>query len=123
MPMLYVIQHGGNFVKEAISPENIVYLACCLTKVANEVESFYFSDGHATDNFTTFYNQEALMELPEIIDWPSVKSIYWGGEENLDRKRKKQAEFLVKDEIPYKALHGIACYNKKAKKRLMLMGL
>jgi len=28
MPMLYVIQNGGNFVKKATTAKNVIYLAC-----------------------------------------------------------------------------------------------
>jgi len=47
--MLYVIQHGGNFVQKQISAENIIYLACRAEEVIHHCNEFYFSDGHATD--------------------------------------------------------------------------
>jgi hypothetical protein len=33
MPMLYVIQNGGNFVPSATPAEKIVYLVCSLNKI------------------------------------------------------------------------------------------
>jgi hypothetical protein len=54
MPMLYVVQNGGNFVVQATLPENIVYLTCLLSDIARSGYSYYFSDGHAMDLLTSF---------------------------------------------------------------------
>ena len=35
MPMLYVVQHGGNFVESATKPEDIVYVACSVQAIVN----------------------------------------------------------------------------------------
>ena len=37
MPMLYVMQFGGNFVEKATPPEDIVYLACSVTNIIQSV--------------------------------------------------------------------------------------
>jgi len=123
MPMLYVVQHGGNFVDEATPPKNIVYLACSLSRILKFGCGYYFSDGHATDNFTTFYDESKIDELHEIIDWASVKASYWSGNENLNTKRKKQAEFLVSDDLPPGFIIGFVCYNGSAKSKLLGMGI
>ncbi|MDR1524681.1 MAG: DUF4433 domain-containing protein [Tannerella sp.] len=49
--------------------------------------------------------------------------MYWGGEENLETKRKKQAEFLVADDIAPQNLCGFVCYNETAGNRLVEMGV
>lgn len=122
MPMLYVAQHGGNFVEKATPAEEIVYIACSLQSIIN-MHEFYFSDGHATDMLTTFYDKSAIDKLLEIIDWDAVKISYWGGAENLNLKRKKQAEFLVKGDIEAKHIIGFGCYNMKAKEKTLSMGV
>ena len=96
MPMLYVIQTGGNFVEKACSPEEIIYMKCILSEVISSCNNFYFSDGHATDFLTTFYDSRKLNELPLILDWTAIKSSYWGGEENLDLKRKKTSRIFIR---------------------------
>lgn len=93
MPMLYVMQNGGNFVERATPAKDIVYLVCSLNHIIKLNRDCYFSDGHATDNLTTFYDRSKINDLPTIIDWSAVKAPYWGGQENLNIKRKKQAEF------------------------------
>src|SRR5690606_6754540 len=105
MPMLYVIQNGGNFVQNPTSAENIIYLACMVQEVIHHCNEFYFSDGHGTDKMTTFYDKNHIQQLPDILDWQAIKSKYWGGRDNLIEKRKKQAEFLVKNSIPPQLLY------------------
>jgi ssDNA thymidine ADP-ribosyltransferase, DarT len=122
MPMLYVIKNGGNFVMKATSAEDIVYLVCSLKRILKLGLPFYFSDGHATDNLTTFYDSTCVADLPTIIDWDAVKAPYWGGGENLNLKRKKQAEFLLAEDLPPNNLLGMACYNAKASRKLESMG-
>ena len=123
MPMLYVIQNGGNFVEQAISPEKIIYVACSVQRIKEANLMCYFSDGHATDYLTTFYNSDKIDDLPAIIDWKAVKAPYWGGQENLNTKRKKQAEFLVKGDIPISCIVGYGCFNENSKQKLIDMGI
>ncbi len=123
MPMLYVIQHGGNFVEKATHPESIVYLVCSLRKIIDANYVYYFTDGHATDNFTSFYDKSKVEELPSIIDWQALRAPYWGGNENLDLKRKKQAEFLILNDINTDCITGYICYNKSARQSLINLGI
>jgi hypothetical protein len=123
MPMLYVVQHGGNFVAQATLPENIIYLTCLLSDIIQSGYLYYFSDGHATDSLTSFYDNTQIANLPNIIDWVAIESQYWGGEDNLDLKRKKQAEFLIGNDISPTCLFGFFCYNAAAKERLLEMGV
>ena len=123
MPMLYVIQHGGNFVEKASKPGDIVYVACSVKLIINSDLVYYFSDGHATDSFTTFYNREEINQLPNIVDWTAIKTPYWGGQVNLNIKRKKQAEFLVKGDVPPNFIIGYGCFNDIAKQKLVESGV
>lgn len=123
MPMLYVIQNGGNFVERATPPKDIVYLVCQIGKIINSDNTFYFTDGHATDNLTTFYDRSKISELVEIIDWDAIRASYWGGQENLNIKRKKQAEFLISNDLQPEYLTGFGCYNQLAERKLIYMGV
>ncbi len=123
MPMLYVVQNGGNFVEQATPPKDIVYLVCSVDHFIRAGYTYYFSDGHATDRYTTFYDKTRIDELPNLIDWDAVTTLYWGGQDNLDKKRKKQAEFLVLGDIPPEYIIGFGCYNEEAKKELLSMGV
>ncbi|MBN1364434.1 MAG: DUF4433 domain-containing protein [Syntrophaceae bacterium] len=123
MPMLYVVEHGGNFVERSTPPSDIIYLVCSVSKIISSKIDFLFTDGHATDILTSFYDATRVNELVDIIDWKAVKSSYWGGNENLDIKRKKQAEFLVSGDLPPNQIVGFGCYNENAKKRLISIGI
>ncbi|MCD8440917.1 DUF4433 domain-containing protein [Tenacibaculum finnmarkense] len=123
MPMLYVIQNGGNFVEKATSAENIIYLACPISNIIESGEIYYFSDGHATDSLSSFYDNTKVNELPKIIDWDSIKAPFWGGQENLNIKRKKQAELLLSNDLPAQFIVGFCCYNKDTKEKLVNMGI
>jgi hypothetical protein len=123
MPMLYVAQHGGNFVEHATSPDDIIYLVCSVNKIISSNIDFYFTDGHATDILTSFYDVTKINELVNIVDWEAVKSSYWGGNENLNLKRKKQAEFLISCDLSSDFIIGFGCYNEKAKSKLISFGI
>jgi hypothetical protein len=123
MPMLYVMQHGGNYVETAIAKEDIIYLVCKLSDIIQLGVTYFFSDGHAMDNLTLFYDSSKKIELPNLIDWSAVKSKYWGGKENNLIKTKKQAEFLVANDIDPQNLRGFICYNETAKQHLIETGV
>ncbi|MHB1278871.1 MAG: DUF4433 domain-containing protein [Bacteroidia bacterium] len=123
MPMLYVVQNGGNFVKSPTKAENVIYLVCGLSSILQQAPEYYFSDGHATDNFTSFFDATRINDLPNIVDWKAVQAPYWAGNENLDLKRKKQAEFLVSTDINPQYLKGFICYNEPAANQLISYGI
>ena len=122
MPMLHIIQNGFNNVKKT-PPEDIVYIKCSIQDVIRQKVDYIFSDGHAKNAFTLFYSEKSINDIDNIVDMKAVKNSYWGGEENLDVKRKKQAEFLVKGDIPANCIKMFGCYNEFAKERLIGMGI
>ncbi|MEI9956253.1 MAG: DarT ssDNA thymidine ADP-ribosyltransferase family protein [Ferruginibacter sp.] len=72
---------------------------------------------------TSFYDKTCVDDLPEIIDWAAIKAAYWSGQENLNLKRKKQAEFLASEDIPPNLIFGFGCYNNAAKNKLIELGI
>lgn len=122
MPMLYVIQNGFNNVPK-INPEEIVYLVCSMEDLAKNNHEIYFSDGHATNKLSSLYDKSELNNLVSILDRTSIESNDWGGSENTDLKRKKSAEFLVKNDVKPEFILGFDCYNEKAKQKLMSYGV
>ena len=122
MPMLYVVQNGFNGVKPQ-KPDNIVY---CVTSVVNIValtNSFIFTDGHATDKLSKQYTYKNIGSVVELIDWDAVNTYNWNNPQDLDLKRRMQAEFLVENDIPFSAILGYITYNDLAKDKLIKMGL
>ena len=83
--------------------------------VENHLE-FCFTDGHAAEAITNYYVDLKNLDL---LDWNAICSEKWGEcfhPEDPDFKRRKQAEFLVKDSFPLKALKGIATYDEEIAK-------
>jgi len=123
MPMLYVIQNGGNFVMKATRPDDIIYIVCSMKRVLSKNLEFYFTDGHATDMYTTFYEKSCINQLVAVVNWEAVRSHYWGGFENLDIKRMKQAEFLISGDVTPDTIFGFGCYSEKSKSVLLSYGI
>lgn len=74
-------------------------------------------------NLTTFFSSDKIAQLGGIVCWESVKTKYWGGQDNLDAKRKKQAEFLVKGDIPVNCIKGYGVYDDRAKGKIVNFGV
>lgn len=123
MPMLYVIQQGGNFVEKATHPSDIIYLVCPILKVIAQQECYYYSNGHATEFFTSFFDMSKIKDLSSNVNWQAVTARYWGGEENLTLKWQKQAEFLVQSDILPDCITNFGCYNEGAKNELVKIGI
>jgi len=122
MPMLYVVQKGYNGVPIQ-NPENIVY---CITNVEKIIQSrlpFLFTNGHAVSKLSKFFGKDEINSLEEIIDFDAVKNSFWVNENDLDLKRRKEAEFLVEGDIPLDVISGWVVYNEKTKERLLDFGI
>ncbi|UCH93331.1 MAG: DUF4433 domain-containing protein [Candidatus Aminicenantes bacterium] len=96
-PMLYAIK-SGIITGYRGGQEDIIYLVSDIESIAANEIPFVFTDGHAIMAFSNFYNQ--LNDLMKI-DWKIMNEKYWADtQEDNDRKRRRQAEFLIKDFLP-----------------------
>lgn len=120
-PMLYVVQNGFNMVAPTTA-ENIVYCVSSVQKIVNLQLDFVFTDGHAVDGFTTQYNVIDIHNIDTILDKNAINAKYWRDETDLDRKRRKESEFLVLGDIDYSAILGYFTYNENAKNRIISFG-
>lgn len=121
-PMLYVIQHGYNGVKQ-YEPEDLVY---CVVNIRDLIESnvdCIFTDGHALNFLTNTYQKESLTRINEIISFSDVYTRYWIDEGDRDLKRRKEAELLIKDELGPHFLKGFIVYDSMAKDKLLEFGV
>lgn len=121
-PMLYVIQRGYNGVK-IISPREIVYCASSVQKVLDLSLDFVYTNGHATDCLTVFYMPNEIAQIEEQIDFIATNAKYWRKENDLDFKRRKEAEFLLKDDFPIQGVLGFIVYDENSKNRLLDFGV
>ncbi len=122
MPMLYVIQRGYNLVSPTRS-ENIVYIVSSVQKMIELNLDFVFTDGHAVDKFSVQYTQADIENIEDLIDRKAISARYWNDENDLDLKRRKEAEFLVLGDISITAVLGYIIYNEAAKDRMLNFGV
>jgi hypothetical protein len=121
-PMLYVIQKGYNKVLPTPA-EKIVYCVTSVQKIIDQKLDFVFTDGHAVDGFSSQYTLAEIPNINTILDKNAIDSIYWKNEKDLDLKRKKEAEFLILNDIPIETILGFITYNENAKNKVINFGV
>lgn len=119
-PVLYVIQNGFNNT-EKVHPNEIIYCATTIQKIIDANIDYIYTDGHACDRFTKFYSPSDVTKIKEQIDFKAVKAKYWT--EYRDLKRKKEAEFLIKQDLEYKNIVAFGTYDLIAKQKLIDLGI
>ncbi|GAB3897587.1 type II toxin-antitoxin system toxin DNA ADP-ribosyl transferase DarT [Spirosoma agri] len=108
-PMLLSIKTGFRVPQRP--QEEIIYLCCKVESIVEANLPFVFTDGHATDKLTGFY--QSLDDL-EQVDWSIVKERYWKNiDDNPDRQRRKQAEFLVHNKVNSELIGAIVVFNQE----------
>ncbi|OFX19300.1 MAG: hypothetical protein A2033_01455 [Bacteroidetes bacterium GWA2_31_9] len=121
-PMLYVVQNGYNMVSPTYA-ENIVYCVSSVQKIIDLHLDFVFTNGHAIDCFTTQFTPDNINNIDSIIDWNAVNSKYWKDDNDLDMKRRKEAEFLVLGDIASEGILGFLVYNQTAQNKMIELGV
>lgn len=121
-PMLFVIQRGYNGVNQT-NPENIVYCVTSIAEIINSEIDFMFTDGHAIDSFSAEYSKEQIKDIDGILDYNAINVSVWIDENDLDKKRRKEAEFLLSQDLPANHILGYICYNENAKVKLLEYGI
>jgi len=121
-PMLYVVQKGFNMVAP-IPAENIVYCVSSVQKIIELQLDFIFTNGHAVDRFSSQFMPADIQNIDTILDKEAINAKYWRDENDLDRKRRKEAEFLVLGDIATDAILGYLVFNEKAKDTVIDFGV
>ena len=111
-PMLYCLHHGG-VEGYAGTQREIVYLVVYLEDVVNSGRAFVFTDGHAIQGISKFCNNLSKLD---ILDWEAISAPQWFKTNDFDdRKRKKQAEFMIHGFYPWSLIRGIAVCSEEMK--------
>jgi len=115
-PMLYAI-HTGYVTHYTGGQSKIVYIVSSIQKVLDLNLRFVFTDGHPISWITRFAND--LTWLNEMVDWQVMQSVWWNNTpEDPDRKRRRQAEFLVYRFLPLQAVEVIAVYERDMRQQV-----
>lgn len=114
-PMLYAI-YRGTVENYQDGQESIIHLVSKIELVAENNLPFTFTNGHADMALTEFY--ESLDDLDKI-DWDLMKSNRWNDTENdMNRKWRRQAEFLVHRHFPIDLIAGIGVISDGSKNKV-----
>lgn len=109
-PMLYAI-HKGAVPSYTSGQDLILHLLTTAEAIAAASLGFAFSDGHAVIRYTRFYDD--LTYLNEAIDQEVMTARYWNDtDEDGDRRRRRQAEFLVYREVPWYLMRAVCVKNQ-----------
>ena len=109
-PMLYSI-HTGFVQGFTGSQRDIIYLVSSVQKVKESEIPFVFTDGHAYELISNFYNKEKDLKN---IDWQIMGETYWNNTaDDNDRKRRRMAEFLVYQFVPITCIFAIVVFDDR----------
>jgi hypothetical protein len=121
-PMLRAI-HGGKVSGCTLKQEDIVYFETTVDEVQRSGLEFVFYDRNATLAFSKAYTD--LAELPTAIAWylltetPRLDGFckYWQNNpqnpRHADRMERRQAEFLLKQQVPLSAILRIGVIDEQ----------
>lgn len=117
-PMLYNIHTGYRGITKR-PQEQIIYICCSIADIVDNCEAWCFTDGHAKNKITFFYNEISNLNQ---VDIELAYQRYWSNsEDDFDRMRKKQAEFLVKQHVPPTCISNIVVNNSEVKKKVDIL--
>lgn len=104
-PMLYAV-HAGGVQGYSGGQGEVIYLVTKTNVVQQSGLPFVFTDGHAAVEISRQFND--LSDLQKL-DWEMIRANFWKNtDDDGDRERRKQAEFLVHDFLPWTLIRGIA---------------
>ena len=106
--MLFTISRGN--VPSCPGQDQVIHLVSTAEQVQEADLGFAFTDGHGIMLLTEFFDD--LDDLDQV-DWSLMKDKYWRDtQEDGDRKRRRQAEFLVYRFMPWRLISEIAVMTK-----------
>lgn len=108
-PMLYTINRG-NVPGCPNGQRDVIYLVTSAESIKNSGLDYVFTDGHGIMEVTRFFDD--LNSLDQV-DWDIMRARYWRDtNEDGDRRRRRQAEFLVHERMPLDLLAAIGVRNQ-----------
>lgn len=119
-PMMYRIACDHRDGKAGCYPggdDPLVYLVSTVESVHAAGLDWVASDGNCAVGLTTFSTK--LDELAALVDWPLLQADIWRNiPEDMDRMRRRAAEFLVHREFPLNLLIGYAVRTEERQEQV-----
>ncbi len=114
-PMLFNISTGYRSVTKR-PQSDIIYIVCKLKCIDEKGLTYIFTDGHAKNYFTTFYTEASDLTN---LDWENIDAMQWNNTPvDPDRMRRKQAECLVKSQVPPQCIAALVVYDEVTKEEM-----
>lgn len=114
-PMLSAI-HNGRVQGYDRGQEPIIYLVSRIDRVVECCDDWYFTDRHPVVALARQYDDLSKLDS---VDWDVMNARYWRNtDSDPDKRDRRQAEFLVRNKLPWKAIIGIAVFNREFKSRV-----
>lgn len=111
-PMLHRIRTGWN-VPQAHPQRDVVYILVRCMDVISAGLRYVVTDGQANQAVTKHYIDPKGLDL---VDWNAVRALDWkNSEQDRDRMRKKQAEFLIHHCVSRDMIGAIGVYDDERK--------
>jgi len=109
-PMLYQLHTGWVAgYKEGQAP--IIYVVTTAQAVADSGAGYVFSDGHGIAAYTSWFDD---LDALDQVDWDTVYCEWWRDTvEDMDRQRRKQAEFLIHRKCDWDLIQEIGVLDKR----------
>lgn len=109
-PMLYTIDRG-NVAGYTEGQRPIVHLVASAERIVQERLSFAFTDGHADVSLSQYFDD---LQALDQVDWQIMQETFWNDTaEDGDRKRRRQAEFLVHRFFPWTLVDEIGVMTRQ----------
>ena len=115
-PMLFA-HHRRQIETHSEGQRPLIHLATTVEAIIAAGSRWVFSDGHAAMAYTEFFDDLADLHR---VDWRVIASRNWADtDQDGDRKRRKQAEFLVQRALPWAAITEIGVLDVGVKRRVL----
>jgi hypothetical protein len=110
-PMLYAIDRGGvaGYVE---GQRPVIYLVSTAQTVQADGRQFVFCDGHSIMAISEFFGDLSRLER---VDWDVMRRYWMDTRDDPDRKRRRQAEFLVFGHCPWRLIQEIGVRDREMK--------
>ena len=96
--------------------EPLIYLVSSAQAIEESGIEFVYSDGHGLAAFTDWFDD---LDKLDAVDWTVVNLRYWKDDiDDMDRQRKKQAEFLVYECCPWSLIQEIVVIDSPMQQRV-----
>ena len=115
-PMLLQIKTGFEGI-EQLPQSDIIYLVADHDDIVAKGLDYFFTDGHARYKFTQFFSNPADFDQ---LDWETIYAPFWQNtQEDEDRQRCKQAEYMVRNEVTIDCIKFILVFDKTAQQNVV----